>query len=53
MKMQAFNFRMILTQDPANLVPFPKPENYDPRQVPTVLQVTFADFSNSMADLRG
>jgi len=31
-EVQAYNFRLILTQDPANLVPFPKPENYDPHE---------------------
>lgn len=31
-EVQAFNFRLILTQDPANLVPFPKPEHYDPHE---------------------
>jgi hypothetical protein len=29
-EVQAYNFRLILTQNPANLVPFPKPEHYDP-----------------------
>ncbi len=28
-KVQAYNFRMILSDDPANRVPFPKPRNYD------------------------
>ncbi|MES2222520.1 MAG: FAD-dependent oxidoreductase, partial [Acidobacteriota bacterium] len=31
-EVQAFNFRLILTQDPANLIPFPKPNNYDPHE---------------------
>ncbi len=31
-EVQAYNFRLILTQDPANHVPFPKPENYDPHE---------------------
>ena len=29
-KVQAYNFRMILSDDPANQVPFPKPPSYDP-----------------------
>ncbi len=29
-KVQAYNFRLILTNDPANRVPFPKPDRYDP-----------------------
>lgn len=31
-KVQAYNFRMILSNDPANQVPYPKPANYDPRR---------------------
>jgi hypothetical protein len=31
-KMQAYNFRMCLTDDPANRVPFAKPANYDPKR---------------------
>ncbi len=31
-KVQAYNFRMCLTDDPAIRVPFPKPEGYDPRR---------------------
>jgi hypothetical protein len=27
---QAYNFRLILTHDPENRLPFPKPKNYDP-----------------------
>jgi hypothetical protein len=31
-KVQAYNFRMIFSQDPANQVPYPKPERYDPER---------------------
>ena len=31
-KVQAYNFRMILSHDPANQVPYQKPAAYDPRQ---------------------
>jgi hypothetical protein len=31
-KVQAYNFRMILTDDPANRIPFPKPPNYGPHR---------------------
>ncbi len=31
-RVQAYNFRMCLTKEPENRVPFPKPENYDPMQ---------------------
>jgi hypothetical protein len=29
-KVQAYNFRLCFSSDPANRVPFPKPRNYDP-----------------------
>jgi hypothetical protein len=29
-KVQAYNFRVILTRDPPNRLPFPRPERYDP-----------------------
>lgn len=29
-KVQSYNFRLILTNDPANRVPYPKPDGYDP-----------------------
>jgi hypothetical protein len=31
-KIQAYNFRMILTEDPANRIAIPKPPNYDPKR---------------------
>jgi hypothetical protein len=31
-RVQAYCFRMCLTNDPENRIPFPKPENYDPAQ---------------------
>lgn len=31
-KVQAYNFRMILTDDPANRLPFAKPASYDPKR---------------------
>jgi hypothetical protein len=31
-KVQSYNFRMILSDDPANQVPFPKPPDYDPHR---------------------
>ena len=31
-RVQAYNFRMTLTQDPENRIPFPKPEGYDHRE---------------------
>lgn len=31
-KVQSYNFRMILSDDASNQIPFPKPENYDPHR---------------------
>jgi hypothetical protein len=31
-RVQAYNFRMCLTNDPANMLPFPKPPGYDPER---------------------
>src|SRR4029079_13809441 len=31
-KVQAYCYRMCLSKDPANRIPFPKPEGYDPKQ---------------------
>jgi len=31
-KVQAYNFRLILTTDPANRLPYPKPAGYDPER---------------------
>jgi hypothetical protein len=31
-KVQSYNFRLILTDDPANQIPFPKPQGYDPHR---------------------
>jgi hypothetical protein len=31
-RVQAYNYRMCLTKVPENRVPFPKPDNYDPKQ---------------------
>ena len=38
-KVQAYNFRMCLTQVPANRVPFPKPANYDPKEYELLLRI--------------
>jgi hypothetical protein len=36
---QAYCFRMCLTNDPANRIPFPKPEGYDPQQYEVLVRV--------------
>jgi hypothetical protein len=38
-KVQAYCFRMCLTQVPENRVPFPKPANYDPKQYELLLRI--------------
>ena len=38
-KVQAYCFRMCLTDVPENRVPFPKPEGYDPRQYELLLRI--------------
>jgi hypothetical protein len=38
-KVQAYCFRMCLTQVPANRVPFPKPAGYDPKQYELLLRI--------------
>lgn len=37
-RIQAYNFRMCNTDDASNLVPFPKPENYDEKQFELLLR---------------
>ncbi len=41
-KVQAYNFRMILTDDPANRLPYPKPGNYDPARYELLARVLAA-----------
>jgi hypothetical protein len=38
-KVQAYCFRMCLTQVPANRVPFPKPAKYDPKEYELLLRI--------------
>jgi hypothetical protein len=38
-KVQAYCFRMCLTDHPENRVPFPKPEGYDPKQYELLLRI--------------
>ena len=38
-KVQAYCFRMCLTQVPANRVPFPKPDAYDPKEYELLLRI--------------
>jgi hypothetical protein len=43
---QAYNFRLILTKDPANKLPFPKPEGYNPAQFALLERYIRAGFDN-------
>jgi len=38
-KVQAYNFRVIISDDPDNQVPFPKPPDYDPRRYELLARV--------------
>jgi hypothetical protein len=37
-RVQAYNFRMCMTDVPANRIPFPKPEGYDPKRYELLLR---------------
>ena len=37
--MQAYCYRMCLTDHPENRIPFPKPDGYDPKQYELLLRV--------------
>lgn len=45
-KVQAYNFRMILTHDPANQVPYPRPQGYDPARF-ALLRRYLAEFEKN------
>lgn len=38
-KVQAYCFRMCLTNHPENRIPFPKPDNYDPKQYELLIRI--------------
>ena len=37
-RVQAYNYRVCLTRNPKNRIPFPKPESYDPKQYELLLR---------------
>ncbi len=41
-RIQAYNYRMCLTRQPDNRVPFPKPSNYDPQRYELLLRTLLA-----------
>ena len=44
-KVQAYCFRMCLTDHPDNRIPFPKPKNYDPKQYELLIRIFEAGFN--------
>jgi FAD dependent oxidoreductase len=46
-KVQSYNFRMILTHDPANQVPYPRPAGYDPERF-ALLRRYLTDFEKNV-----
>jgi hypothetical protein len=45
--LQAYNFRMSLSRNPANRVPFPKPDNYDPARYELLARVYAAGWKET------
>jgi hypothetical protein len=50
-KVQAYNFRMIFSHDPANQVPYPKPANYDPKQFDLMARLLAAQPTLKIGDV--
>ena len=48
-KVQAYCFRMCLTDHPDNRIPFPRPDGYDPRQYELLLRVYAAGWGETFA----
>jgi hypothetical protein len=46
-KVQAYNFRLCLTKDKGNRVPFPKPSHYDPRRFTLLARLIAAEARKS------
>ncbi|MGV3754338.1 MAG: FAD-dependent oxidoreductase [Verrucomicrobiota bacterium] len=46
-RVQAYCFRMCLTDHPENMIPFPKPEGYDPKQYELLLRVYAAGWKET------
>ena len=46
-RVQAYCFRMCLTDDPNNRIPFPKPQEYDPSQYELLIRVYQAGFNGT------
>lgn len=50
-KTQAYNYRVVVTKDPNNRLPFQKPEGYDPRQYDVLLAQILRAEKNSPSDV--
>jgi hypothetical protein len=48
-RVQAYCFRMCLTNDPANRIPFPKPEGYDPAKYELLARIYEAGWRETFA----
>jgi hypothetical protein len=48
-KVQAYCYRMCLTDHPENRIPFPRPAGYDPRQYELILRVYAAGWNETFA----
>lgn len=48
-KIQAYGYRLCLTDQPENRVPFPKPEGYDPKQYELLLRIFQAGWRETFA----
>ncbi len=50
-KVQAYNFRLCLTDNPDNRIPFTRPENYDAKKYTLLARLIEVKKSNSLGDL--
>lgn len=50
-RIQAYNFRMCMTDDPANRIPFPKPDGYDARRYELLLRYIQAGVWDAMGSI--
>jgi hypothetical protein len=52
-RIQAYNFRMCLTDVPENRVPFPRPRDYDPRRYELLLRYLTPDWNDIFGNHQG
>jgi hypothetical protein len=51
-KIESYNFRLCITQEPGNKVPFPKPVNYDPKRYELLARLLQASMEKNSRSLR-